>query len=1002
MTCTTLCRVLLAGEMKDISNLYSEKGAVELLKCSPSNPPSKPLVQYKGYLLSYYKKDSMTLDDKLSIAPSSEFINLILVKQDSMQREREGSLELDSIVMPGSQFILVEGPAGMGKSTLCWELCRKWDDLKSLQHYKIVVLQKLREMRLQKATTLNEIFYHDNPALSNGVVDEMYRCEGEGVLLILDGFDEMPDKLIRDKESLIMRVISGACLPKATRLVTSRPSALHYIKRYFPREYRHIETLGFTDKSKERFAEKAFSTDLEVLEHFKKFILSNPIIQSMMYIPVNCAILAQVYKDIMKSSKLVPKTMTQLYTTLVLVLIKRHMIERGEWDEYSRMPSDLRELPQELTTALKEICMLAYRGLFKEQLQLVFTDNEVGKSFQHLGLLNEAKEMYMCEGARTSYSFSHLSIQEFLAAQCVAYHPHDLLKPALQNNAQPTQPLPFESTSSMNFLKFLCGHIKGSHEVCLWEQILNTIIYDSEHISGIMCCCLYEAQNFQNFSFLAMECDLHLLSSVTLKTPLDTYALGYCLVHLPLSYRVDPETSLDMLWSSLDDHTSGNEFIGSIRSLTMDLRRLPVTVAEFAQLALHFNKYHRLLENIKVTNIEEKYIEALTELIPGLCHCQSISLSFHGVCEHDFLVYQNMLNFMKLEELCISCNGCSRKGALELSRVISLSSVLKKLTLNYYPLSYHPILKINPFTSYSVVDAALNSPTLEILDTNFAFQFTTIKNVQTIIIDIVINRIMSGTISHGIELRRILPSLLFHFHSNHRTSPLKLVELYVSGYDDCQFMVPEFVAIVNQLLNHCSRQDREPFLTLHRLGHCCVSRLLSSMAFYRSFVFSRHRELQLEHILQSDSSCSLKRWQSLGELRPLPKHHLDTRHIREIRQKKLKGASWSCPNLLKLQTLNGIHPEMFKALRCHHLYLRGKKNRYCRKKRKEQKLYHKRAYNPEGSIDEASSSDEDSDSDDSCFSWNFTDINISTSTLHDKIVHSRELPSALEAEQLSK
>ena len=400
MTCTTLCHVLLAGEMKDVSNLYSEKGAVQLLKCSPSNPSSKALVQYRGYLQSYYKKDSMTLDDKLSIAPSSEFINLVLVKQDSTQREHEGFLDLDSITTPNFRFVLVEGDAGMGKSTLCWELCRKWDDLKSLQHYKIVVLQKLREKRLQKANTLNEIFYHDNPALSKGVVDEMYRCEGEGVLLILDGFDEMPDKLIRDKESLIMRVISGACLPKATRLVTSRPSALHYIKSYFPREYRHIETLGFTDESKERFAEKAFSTDLEVLEHFKKFILSNPIIQSMMYIPVNCAILAQVYKHIMKSSKLVPKTMTQLYTTLVLVLIKRHMIERGVWDEYSRMPGDLTELSQELTTALKEICVLAYRGLFKEQLQLVFTDDEVGKGFQHLGLLNEAKEMYVCEGAR--------------------------------------------------------------------------------------------------------------------------------------------------------------------------------------------------------------------------------------------------------------------------------------------------------------------------------------------------------------------------------------------------------------------------------------------------------------------------------------------------------------------------------------------------------------------------------------------------------------------------
>ena len=183
------------------------------------------LVQYRAYLHSYYENDPIARDDKLGIAPSSEFINLALVRHDgstyrhgasfsgSTEGVSEESLGLDSIVTPDSRFVLVEGDAGMGKSTLCWELCRKWDDLKSLQHYKIVVLQKLRETRLQKSTTLNEIFHHDNPALSKGVVDEMYRRG-------FTGFDEMPDKLIHHNESLIMRVISGA----ATRLVTSRPN----------------------------------------------------------------------------------------------------------------------------------------------------------------------------------------------------------------------------------------------------------------------------------------------------------------------------------------------------------------------------------------------------------------------------------------------------------------------------------------------------------------------------------------------------------------------------------------------------------------------------------------------------------------------------------------------------------------------------------------------------------------------------------------------------------
>ena len=69
-------------------------------------------------------------------------------------------LEMDALVTPDSQFVLVEGPPGIGKSTLCWELCRQWDTLPSLQHYKIVLQLKLRERRVQNATKLNEIFLH--------------------------------------------------------------------------------------------------------------------------------------------------------------------------------------------------------------------------------------------------------------------------------------------------------------------------------------------------------------------------------------------------------------------------------------------------------------------------------------------------------------------------------------------------------------------------------------------------------------------------------------------------------------------------------------------------------------------------------------------------------------------------------------------------------------------------------------------------------------------------
>lgn len=124
-----------------------------------------------------------------------------------------------------------------------------------------------------------------------------------GGFFILDGFDEMPDSIIEDlHDSLIMRLIYRKCLPRATRLITSRPSALHHKEKCFPIGYRHVEILGFTDEHKVKFADKTFETQPE--------IPTNLIQPNLMYIPINCARLVQVYSDLL--NVVVPKTMTMV------------------------------------------------------------------------------------------------------------------------------------------------------------------------------------------------------------------------------------------------------------------------------------------------------------------------------------------------------------------------------------------------------------------------------------------------------------------------------------------------------------------------------------------------------------------------------------------------------------------------------------------------------------------------------------------------------------------
>ena len=99
--------------------------------------------------------------------------------------------------------------------------------MESLRNFKIVLQLKLRERRVHNATSLCKLFYHDDRWLCKSVEKSVFDSEGEEVLLILDGFDEMPSSIVSNKHSLIMRLIRGQCLPRATLLVTSRPSALY-------------------------------------------------------------------------------------------------------------------------------------------------------------------------------------------------------------------------------------------------------------------------------------------------------------------------------------------------------------------------------------------------------------------------------------------------------------------------------------------------------------------------------------------------------------------------------------------------------------------------------------------------------------------------------------------------------------------------------------------------------------------------------------------------------
>ena len=400
--------------------------------------PTSPEVQaYAQYLKDCYS--GSTIDPEFKWPPPlpfQTFVNLALVKKERVDPNnvdeytkstlhgdvdqilsKKEPIAMEEVLEPpeGQQnvkCVLLDGAPGIGKSTFAWELCRKWDHIKVLKKYSLVLLLRFQEKHVQQAQTIADLFHHDDPDLRQAVAKEVIKSKGQGLLLILDGYDELPVSLRTD--SLLARIMKGQSLPKCTLLITSRPSATQSLQSVCKREIsKHIELLGFTQQNIEEYARSVFGSESNELDEFLAYISmsQNPAIRSLMYIPLNSAIVTNVYKANKTFGKPVPQTMTQLYTELCLVLIRRYLANKDD-PSFDHLASKLKDLPPHLYDLLLKLAQVAFNGVLDQNI--VFYKLPDGCS--SLGFTTATPELYLGSRGVLSYSFLHLTVQEFLAA----------------------------------------------------------------------------------------------------------------------------------------------------------------------------------------------------------------------------------------------------------------------------------------------------------------------------------------------------------------------------------------------------------------------------------------------------------------------------------------------------------------------------------------------------------------------------------------------------------
>ena len=515
---------------------------------------SGPLVSYASYLRNLYSSMSQSQTSQhWSNLPRCEFIQLAMIGSGELRRgDREeemvrlaqlGRIETimsykEPIVLnnifstiqplvvlpppPHTRVILIEGAPGGGKSTLALHICHRWAQGNcSMERFNIVVLVYLRDQAIQNATLLADILPARNLEMSKIVSSQIQDCDGQNVLFIFDGWDELPSHLQTSSlVSTIIRHPHKLSLHQSTVLITSRPvssgNLLHIADR-------RVEILGFTQRQIREYIEKALNGNSTHIQKLVQHLKDHPVIEGYCYVPLHVPILVNIFLT-MKGA--LPTTLHELFCDLVLCCIMRELETHESKTDISAVTS-LDDLPDVLFSKLSDISLLAYEGVMKNKVIFYhkdLLDLNLPASLPSLGLLQSVEGLTKFSKS-LSHNFFHLSVQELLAAHYISQMD--------SNEQMDVFKRMFRSSRFQAVLHYYSGFTQLTNPAI--REFISTSSKQKSGVTDLLpfLHCFYEAQNLSlcglvrsGFTGNVVEIDFSKL------IPTDCLVIGYFIVYL--------------------------------------------------------------------------------------------------------------------------------------------------------------------------------------------------------------------------------------------------------------------------------------------------------------------------------------------------------------------------------------------------------------------------------------------------------------------------------------
>ena len=410
---------------KSLQSFYSNR--LRTVQCTPDVEFVRPVTVEREYYRTKQKKEI------------EEFLQASIHGIDRYCGSSE-KIEYKDILNCGEvvsgKRVVISGAPGCGKTTLSRKLCKDLYSQSLPNQYHLVLLVELRWLRLWLNTVKEDIdleflFTQYQEILDTSDLCQLLKCNsGEGVALILDGYDESADQLGNSRLFANLLSVDSPYLCECDVVITTRPSRCYDLISLIKRPSRRVEILGFTDAGIDNYiksfcnavCKKDASRAQCMTDEMIQKLNSRPLLRGICHIPRALEILCKVNEYL--GSNPLPETRSGIFSTYICHQLVNYLETSTE-----RMPNicveDVLDVPTDQFPGFYSLCEVAYKCCIDQKGQrLILTVDDLGDVMRYLDKRGSIYNLLFSEEASpisgVLFQFNHKTVQETLAAIHIA------------------------------------------------------------------------------------------------------------------------------------------------------------------------------------------------------------------------------------------------------------------------------------------------------------------------------------------------------------------------------------------------------------------------------------------------------------------------------------------------------------------------------------------------------------------------------------------------------